>query len=86
MAILTLTTNKWKRKFKLRDLLERGGLLTPDDLVPEEILKELKERLEKDNELSHLIDDLETVWSVEDFNEWLETFWDACDELRIWVE
>lgn len=76
----------WKTKVKFRDLLEEYNS-DADELEEIERIKPLWiERFNSINKLKKFAKSIEKVKTESQFNKWLNSVYDFCDDSLIWIE
>ena len=76
----------WKKKIKLRDLLENYDT-SADELKEIKRIKPIwVERLNTIPDLKDFIPSLKKVRTQTGFNTWLDSIYDFCDANLIWIE
>jgi len=75
----------WKRKIKLKHIIDSRPELMDEDDVPINIVEELCEILDKDPELAIFANDLRDCQIVQEFNDMIDDIYDYCDDNKIWI-
>lgn len=77
----------WTTKVKFRDLLEDYDYNAPDELEEIERVKPLWiERFKTIKCLNRFVKTIISVKTESQFNKWLNSVYDYCDDNNIWIE
>jgi hypothetical protein len=76
----------WREKLDIKQFLQ-GDSLPPDEPVPVELVTQVREEIKKSRLLpvASLLEELDYVATVEDFDNWLEELYNEADAKRVWL-
>lgn len=77
---------KWLEKLDIKQHIPDGGL-DEDDEVPQSVLNGVRSELMKSKLLpvGDLLENLDYVTTVEDFDNWLNEVYDEADARKVWL-
>lgn len=75
----------WRESLNIKQYI--GEPLPDDDPVPPQVIENLKSEVRKSRllDVDTLVEDLESVSTVEDLDDWLNDLYDEADEKRVWL-